>query len=211
MKILALSLLLISGTVFSQVGINTTEPKAALDVTSTNQGILIPRVALVQTSQELPVTNPDTGTLIDGTLVYNTATINDVRPGFYFWKDVRWIPLISNPQILSFTSITLPSASGQNNNVDFLLNGANYNSNVFRIVHSGAELGGIVAGEHGRIVYIYNGTSTDLKILSENNSTSTPANRFSADGDLILKPGNTVIVIYDGLYLNRWSVVRSDN
>ena len=211
MKYLALTIFLISNVSFSQVGVNTTNPNAMLDVNSSTTGILIPRVELVLTTQELPVTNPETGGLINSTLVYNTATINDVQPGFYYWKDIRWVPLISNPQTLNFTSITLPSPSGTNEDIDFLLNTTNYNYNVFRVVHSGAELGGITAGGHGRIIYLYNGNSTDLKILAESNSASTPANRFSADGDLVLKPGNSIAIIYDGLYLNRWSVVSSNN
>ncbi len=211
MKCLALAIFLISSVSFSQVGINTATPNALLDVNSTSQGILIPRVALVNTTQELPVTNPASGSLVNGTLVYNTATVNDVRPGFYYWKDVRWIPLISNPQILNFTSYTLPSPSGTNEDVDLLLGSTNYHFNVFRIVHSGAEIGGITAGEHGRIVYIYNGSTSDLKLLADANSASTAANRFSTTGDVIIKEGNTVIAIYDGLYRNRWSIARSDN
>ncbi|WP_158655107.1 hypothetical protein [Flavivirga eckloniae] len=210
MKYLTLSILLISSVSFSQVGINTINPNAILDVSSTTQGILIPRVALVLTTQELPITNPASGALVNGTLVYNTVTVNDVQPGFYYWKGTRWVPLISNLHEYDFASISLPSPSGTNEDVDFLLATSNFNSNIFRIVHSGAELGGITNGAHGRVIYIYNESATDLKILSHTNSTSVAANRFSTDGDLVIKPGNTAMAIYDGLYKNRWSVIKSD-
>ncbi len=64
---------------FSQVGIGTTAPKGALDVTSTTDGLLMPRVALSNTTTATVVT-PTTSEL-----VYNTATAGDVTPGFYYW------------------------------------------------------------------------------------------------------------------------------
>ena len=66
---------------FAQVGINTTTPNAALDVTSTDDGLLIPRVALTASNVASPLTLPTISEL-----VYNTATAgispNNVTPGF---------------------------------------------------------------------------------------------------------------------------------
>ena len=62
----------------AQVGIGTTNPVGALDITATDEGLVIPRVALVNTT---------TVTVLTGTtseLVYNTATSGDVTPGFYY-------------------------------------------------------------------------------------------------------------------------------
>ncbi len=71
------------------VAINTTgaapDASAILDVSSTNKGLLVPRVALTQTSLATPITAPATSLL-----VYNTATINDVTPGYYFWDGTQW-------------------------------------------------------------------------------------------------------------------------
>jgi len=61
------------------IGINVIAPQGALDITSSNNGLLIPRVALINTTTVLPVTTGRTSEI-----VYNTATINDVTPGFYF-------------------------------------------------------------------------------------------------------------------------------
>lgn len=63
----------------AQVGIGTTDPTGALGITSTDNGLLIPRVALTNTTTVLPVL---TGTTSE--LVYNTATVSDVTPGFYY-------------------------------------------------------------------------------------------------------------------------------
>lgn len=212
MKYITFLVFLISQVCFSQIGINTTNPSALLDINSETQGVLMPRVELVETMQALPVVNPTGDPLENGTLVYNTETINDVRPGFYYWLIDRWVRLSSEPQFLQFTSITLPFPSSTNNDVDFLLDGVNYTYNVFRIEHAGADLGGIIGGVHGRILYIYNGDPiNDLKLLAGGNSGSDPENQFSLQGDVILKPGNAIIVFYDGLYLDRWTVARSDN
>ena len=80
-----------------QVGINTTAPQAALDISSDKAGVLVPRVALSGTQVLAPVTNPGGGAVVNGTLVYNTATAgtspNNVTPGFYYWMDNVWIAL----------------------------------------------------------------------------------------------------------------------
>ena len=74
----------------AQVGIGTTIPNGALDITSATDGLLIPRVALTSTAAVLPVI---TGTTSE--LVYNTASINDVTPGFYYLSTATgpWVPL----------------------------------------------------------------------------------------------------------------------
>ena len=76
----------------NNVGIGTTTPNAsaALDVTATDKGLLLPRVALSSTTVAAPVTSPATGLL-----VYNTATAgtapNNVIPGFYYWNGTKWV------------------------------------------------------------------------------------------------------------------------
>ena len=73
---------------FAQVGINTTTTNAALDVTSTDDGLLIPRVALTASNVASPLTLPTISEL-----VYNTATAgispNNVTPGFYYWDGAK--------------------------------------------------------------------------------------------------------------------------
>jgi hypothetical protein len=84
---------------FSQVGVGTTVPAAALDITSGTNGILVPRIGLSATNVSAPVVNPQGGALISGTLVWNTNTAgttpNNVTPGFYYWDAVslKWISL----------------------------------------------------------------------------------------------------------------------
>ena len=68
---------------FSQVGINTEtpDPSSVLDVTSTDKGILVPRISLLSTTDATTIASPQTSLLI-----YNTATVGDVTPGYYYWN-----------------------------------------------------------------------------------------------------------------------------
>lgn len=85
----------------AQVGIGTNTPinSAKLEISSTEKGVLIPRVALTNTNSASPIT----GTLTEGLLVYNTATSgiapNDVSPGFYYYTGSVWAKLGSKTSI----------------------------------------------------------------------------------------------------------------
>lgn len=78
------------------LGINGTgaapDPSAALDVSASGQGVLIPRIALTATNAAEPVTAPATSLL-----VYNIATAgtppHDVQPGYYYWNGTLWTRL----------------------------------------------------------------------------------------------------------------------
>ncbi|MBC8054514.1 MAG: hypothetical protein H7Y13_15750, partial [Sphingobacteriaceae bacterium] len=77
------------------VGINSSgsapDASAGLDVSFTNKGLLIPRVALTGTTDVATIASPTTSLL-----VYNTATAgtnpNDVTPGYYYYSGA-WIRL----------------------------------------------------------------------------------------------------------------------
>lgn len=83
------------------VGINSTgatpDATAGLDVSFTNKGLLIPRVALTATNAAGPITTPTTSLL-----VYNNATAgsapNNVTPGYYFWTGSAWTRLSNGTQ-----------------------------------------------------------------------------------------------------------------
>lgn len=83
-----LTLLINCNSSFAQVGINTISPDtdAILDVVSTDKGALLPRVPLSETTNSSPLANH-----VSGMLVYNTASNNDVFPGYYYNNGSRWI------------------------------------------------------------------------------------------------------------------------
>ncbi|RYY69522.1 MAG: hypothetical protein EOO13_09285 [Chitinophagaceae bacterium] len=91
MKLLFLAtLFFISGKGFSQVGIGTNTPNnaAVLDISATDKGLLIPRVALVDPNLASPLSAH-----VAGMLVYNTNTNGKVTPGFYMNNGTSWIGL----------------------------------------------------------------------------------------------------------------------
>jgi uncharacterized protein (TIGR02145 family) len=60
--------LLLNTISFAQVGIGTTDPKGALDVVSTNSGLVLPRVANTSV-----VVNPNGGAIENGTMVFDVS------------------------------------------------------------------------------------------------------------------------------------------
>ncbi|MCB0456121.1 MAG: hypothetical protein R2776_00315 [Flavobacteriaceae bacterium] len=88
----------------AQVGINTITPQAGsmLDVTSSDKGILIPRVDITNLTNIAPITGGATESL----LVYNTNTTTG--KGFHYWNGSVWIPIESKDWKLSGNSGTNP-------------------------------------------------------------------------------------------------------
>ncbi|WP_339695533.1 hypothetical protein [uncultured Marixanthomonas sp.] len=112
--------LIITFSSFAQVGISNTSPEAALDVTSTNSGILIPRVALTSTGDVTTVTNPDGGgDPVVSTLVYNDGTRGLSPAGFYYWNGTEWRQLIdTTPSVYVGTFIINSSNMDAAGNID---------------------------------------------------------------------------------------------
>jgi hypothetical protein len=81
----------------AQIGIGTSAPEGILDLSNSNStGFIYPRVALTSTIVQAPVLNPAGGSIVEGTVVYNTNTTatgnDDVTPGNYAWDGSMWIP-----------------------------------------------------------------------------------------------------------------------
>ena len=98
-KILLIILLFnFANNIFAQnigIGTATPNPSAMLDVTATNKGLLVPRVALADNLYVVTIPSP-----INSLLIYNTATAGSgrfaVSPGYYCWNSVflTWIPFL---------------------------------------------------------------------------------------------------------------------
>lgn len=93
------------------VGINqlSPHPSAMLDITATDMGLLIPRVALDDVNTSAPVTAP-----AEGLLIYN-ATGTEAH-GFYFWNGTMWTMLGANGYntslVLNGTTLELTDNGG---------------------------------------------------------------------------------------------------
>jgi len=85
------------------MGIGTNSPTAKLEVSAVDEGILIPRIALVGLNVSTPLTAPTVSELI-----YNTATAgtapNNVIPGFYYWQGTQWVSMSDNSTWRDFVS-----------------------------------------------------------------------------------------------------------
>lgn len=126
-NVLMLLVTLISINGFSQVGVGTTTPKAALDVeaTSNNYGFLMPRIALTASNVAAPVKNPATGTSVleVGTMVFNTATTAGtygVIPGLYFWDGTNWVSQVHryfDTKFVQSTDLSIATSSNVYTNI----------------------------------------------------------------------------------------------
>jgi hypothetical protein len=78
---------------FAQVGVGTTSPASSsiLDISSTDKGLLIPRVDLGDLYSAHPVQNPK-----KSLMVWNTDLANGgAKEGFYFWNGELWVRLMA--------------------------------------------------------------------------------------------------------------------
>ncbi|AZB08645.1 hypothetical protein EG344_07250 [Chryseobacterium sp. G0162] len=94
-----LLLFIIAQTIYAQVGIgkSTVNSSAVLEVSeSTNKGVLLPRVDIVDILNNItPVPNP-----AEGLIVYNKG--NSISPGLYIWKNNRWTQLADTYNLVSY-------------------------------------------------------------------------------------------------------------
>ncbi len=106
MKKILVFFCLLSIKLNAQVGINTNNPDAALDINSQTEGILIPRIALVDINDPI-INSPE-----ESELVYNTTENGRIKPGFYYWYKTHWRPLIDTFQMLEINGDQLTISEG---------------------------------------------------------------------------------------------------
>lgn len=158
-KILLLTLFLFSCIIYSQVGIGTTSPNGALDITSSTEGLLIPRISLSATNVAT-VTTPTTSELVYNT---NTSAVgpNQVTPGFYYWNGTLWVRLnaANNAWDLTGNSGTIAGTNyiGTNDAQDlrFKTNGINR----MNISNTNGQIQSYYAGATGSPAFSWNGDS----------------------------------------------------
>ncbi|MBS1587066.1 MAG: hypothetical protein JSS82_16150 [Bacteroidetes bacterium] len=134
------------------VGIGNTSPDASaiLDLSNTNNaGILIPKVSLTDTNQAAPVTSPATGLM-----VFNTNTVANVTPGYYYWNGSKWERIFStNLPVVSTVSVTAP-----------IVNTGTARDPNIGITTSDLKSGGVISITNGTNVLTGN-TGADLDVV----------------------------------------------
>lgn len=199
-KKLLLVFLTVSPVAFSQVGVGTTTPRAALEVTSATNGFLTPQIALSATTVSAPVVNPVGGALLAGTIVYNTATVNDVTPGYYYWNGTAWVRMAAG------------GASTPHNTLDKAYD------------EGGAGAGRVISADAGAVT-INNTNATSSGLLINNNSTAAGISgqrtnvvnngtigivaNVAADGVGVMIDHNDTNNAYSGLQVTNYSTIGS--
>jgi len=156
--VLGLVLAIESTPVLAQdnVGIGTTTPNASalLDLTSSNKGLLIPRVTLVAANNgSTPVNTPATGLL-----VYNTG--GTLTAGFYYWNSTQWVQVGSGGSTSTCSTLQQAYDCG--------------GSGVGRqITTTGSNPVAITANDASTIALKVIHTNTGVAISADNTSTSS--------------------------------------
>uniref|UniRef100_UPI003D369337 beta strand repeat-containing protein n=1 Tax=Eudoraea algarum TaxID=3417568 RepID=UPI003D369337 len=97
--------LCISIVSYGQVSIGSPVPdgSAQLDITASDKGVLIPRVALQNTTDATTITNGN----VNGLVVYVPTAAGDIVPGFYFWQDTTWERLLNPGDVTGLETVTV--------------------------------------------------------------------------------------------------------
>jgi len=102
----------VNGLLFDATNTATRDASAAFEINANTNtpgsplygGLLLPRVALTGTTDATTIA----GTEATSLLVYNTASVSDVTPGFYYWNGSSWMRIISG-------NGSFPTGSGTTN------------------------------------------------------------------------------------------------
>jgi predicted chitinase len=150
-------------TVQAQVGVGTPLPNnsAQLDVVSNDKGLLIPRIPLTSATDATTITEGNIVSL----LVFNTATVGNLTPGYHYWDGFKWQRMINSDDFMLLENLT---SLIDNNNGTITYTDEDGVSNVIDIaamVTNFETLTSIRDNGNGTITYIdENGSPTVLNI-----------------------------------------------
>ena len=100
----------------------------SLALNSTDGGFLMPKVALTGTADAATITAGN----VEGLMVYNTATVSDVTPGFYSWNGTAWAAVGGSSSGGAFTTTAnvTSNSPGDVNTDDFVFGSTQLNDNT---------------------------------------------------------------------------------
>jgi len=156
----------VAGIGYAQIGIQTNTPDAssALDIVSSNKGLLVPRVSLSNDlSSPSPVTSPATGLL-----VYNSGS-NQLQ-GFYYWSGSAWVKLETGGGAI--TSWELTGNNGTTVGTNFL---GTIDEEALGLRTKDVERMRILSDGRIHIANGYTAPDTEDKLTVRGNSTNTTA------------------------------------
>lgn len=177
------------------VGIGTTTPDASaiLDITSTNKGVLIPRVALNDYTTSSPVTSPT-----EGLLIYN-ATGTEAH-GFWYWDGTQWVQVGSG----SSSGGTLDDAynfggaglgrtiTADNGSVEINMTSSATNTEGLTVTAANGS-----SGTPSSAIYVMS-SGVGASIYAENTNTANPYNTIQASSNSTNQYTSAIAGYYDG-------------
>lgn len=184
MKKIFLTLTLVAGFIATaqvKIGTNPTviDGNSLLELETTNQGLLYPRVALTSTTSYSPLSDTLPNIKQAGMTVYNTATTttgtNDVTPGLYVNDGFNWIRVTPATKNLYTDNGTLTGARTVTLNNNDLTFTAGVGGTGKTVVASTFKTGGAVYGNVRAVSGVLNTAAwldTDYAIIH----TGTTAN-----------------------------------
>jgi|GEM_PF-1309271 len=175
-------------TTSAQIGINTTdiENGVMLQIDSEDSGVLIPRISLSSRTDNATIS----GTLTNGTLIYNINNSAPLQEGFYYWQNNTWVVIntgaekniyntngsLNENRTLNLNGKTLDIQSGTNDGFRFNSNGRlrleAYGNGLF----SGALTQILAVNSNGDLVELDTNTAYSLANQDwfEENTTTAP-------------------------------------
>ncbi|AGC76854.1 hypothetical protein LX97_01510 [Nonlabens dokdonensis] len=170
-------------TINAQVGVGTDDPQAALDINSTDSGLLLPRVDLQSDTDNTTVKNPNGTALVNGTMVWNTAATGIKPAGFYYWMDGEWTQVISSTQKTVHFGKMIIDASGSKiitgigfkpSSIEFIAVNRvqNYNDGAYRSSSNNSNDVRMASGQMTGFATNYNGVKSQ-QVISYGTSGSS--------------------------------------
>lgn len=200
-QLLSIIVLLTCSEISAQVGINSTTPKATLDIAaktsngSTPEGIIAPRLTGDQIkAADAQYTAAQQGTIIYATAAVTTASVktaNLTAPGYYYYDGSLWqkigntytgsTSIALNGSSFERTALTGDVTAAANNNSTTISNNAVTSAKILDGDIANADLGTGVGG-----IYKGSGSLSGATTVTQNANTlaftSTATNGFSVDG-----------------------------
>lgn len=153
---------------YAQVGIGTLNPNEStqLEVVALNKGVLLPRVALLNTLDTHTVKGAKNGTYENSLLVFNKTNNEAIKPGYYYWVDDRWNRIINQNDLEKIDTNT-KNASLQIVNEDLVLTDTEGNK-VFMALKDLNVITTLTNNKNGSYTYTSeNNTSTIIKVIDD--------------------------------------------
>jgi hypothetical protein len=205
------------------VGIGTASPNASalLDLTSTNKGLLAPRVTLTSKSgNTTPIASPTTGLI-----VYNSATSGSnsdaVRPGYYYFNGSVWTRM--DPEVwstgvpITFGATTTAPTKGTTS-FDYVRY-RNLGGKEYEVEYNYVQTGAGNAGNGDYLITLPEGLQFDYTALGQTANTGAGGYNaiinkiLSSNGDLFYNGGHNsaTVIPYDAtrfrIHTNNWGTV----